>query len=53
MKRPIQRNSDLHGNVPDHDPVALLLVDVLNDFDFPDAADLLKKAPVLARNFLP
>jgi hypothetical protein len=34
MKRPIQRNNDLHGNVPDHHPVALLLVDVLNDFDF-------------------
>jgi nicotinamidase-related amidase len=50
MKRPIQRNNDLHGNVPDHHSVALLLVDVLNDFDFPDAGKLLKKAPKLAKN---
>ena len=50
MRWRIQRNSDLHGNVPDHHPVALLLVDVLNDFDFPDAANLLKKAPKLAQN---
>ena len=50
MKRPVQRNDDLHGNVPDHQPVALLVVDVLNDFDFPDAGELLKKAPTLAKN---
>ena len=50
MRRPIPRHNDLHGNVPDHDAIALLLVDVLNDFDFPDARRLLKKAPALARN---
>lgn len=31
------RNDDLHGNVPDDSPVALLLVDVLNDLDFEEA----------------
>jgi nicotinamidase-related amidase len=36
------KNSDLHGNVPDKCPVALLLVDVINDLDFPDNAELLR-----------
>jgi nicotinamidase-related amidase len=50
MRRPTQRNDDLHGNAPHHYPVALLLVDVLNDLDFPDAEELLNKAPTLAKN---
>jgi hypothetical protein len=25
------KNKDLHGNVPDTSPVALLLIDVIND----------------------
>jgi nicotinamidase-related amidase len=44
------KNEDLHGNVPDCCPVALLLVDVLNDLDFPGNAALLKAAPTLATN---
>ena len=28
-------NEDLHGNVPDTCSAAILLVDVLNDLDFP------------------
>ena len=32
-KMPI-RNQDLHGNVPDRSPVALVLVDVINDLEF-------------------
>jgi nicotinamidase-related amidase len=28
------RNQDLHGNVPDSSPVALVLVDVINDMEF-------------------
>ena len=36
------KNSDLHGNVPDKSAVALLLVDVVNDLDFPDNAELLR-----------
>src|SRR5436190_22850423 len=50
MRRRIQRNNDLHGYVPDDRPVALLVVDVLTDFDFPDARQLLKKVPALAKN---
>jgi isochorismate hydrolase len=49
MRQPIKRN-DLHGNVPDHYPVALLLVDVLNDLDFPGGEKLLTKAPALGKN---
>ena len=50
MRRAIQRNNDLHGNVPDTYPVALLMVDVFNDFDFPDGRELLKKASALSKN---
>jgi len=50
MRRSIRHNRDLHGNVPDKSPVVLVLVDVLNDLDFPDPGDLLKKAPALAKN---
>jgi len=32
----------------DHSPVALFLVDILNDFDFSDAGESLKKASTLA-----
>jgi len=44
------RNEDLHGNVPDTCPAVLLLIDVLNDLDFPDNAELLKAIPALTRN---
>jgi nicotinamidase-related amidase len=45
-----QQNADLHGNVPDHRQVALLLVDVINDLDFPEGKDLLRCAlPVAER----
>ena len=39
-------NHDLHGNVPDKSGVAVLLIDVLNDLEFPDGDRLL--APALA-----
>jgi nicotinamidase-related amidase len=38
------KNADLHGNVPDHSEMALLLIDVINDMDFPEGEDLLKFA---------
>jgi nicotinamidase-related amidase len=42
--------SDLHGNAPDQSPVALLLVDVINDLDFPEGDQLLAGAlPVADR----
>jgi len=35
---------DLHGNAPEHAPVALLLVDVINDLEFPGGEELLASA---------
>ena len=44
------RNPDLHGNAPDKATVALLLVDVINDLEFPGGAELLVQAePMAAR----
>lgn len=36
------RNFDLHGNIRDRSPVALLLLDVINDFAYPGGDRLLK-----------
>jgi nicotinamidase-related amidase len=38
------KNPDLHGNVPDTAPVALLLIDVINDFDFEGGDAFLRHA---------
>jgi nicotinamidase-related amidase len=38
------RNDDLHGSAPDQSAAALLLVDVINPLDFPQADDLLRFA---------
>ena len=43
------RNSDLHGNAPDKSAVALLLIDVINDLEFPGADQLLPFALPMAR----
>ena len=40
---------DLHGNVPDSARTVLLLVDVLNDLDFPQNEFLLSQAPQLGK----
>lgn len=40
---------DLHGNAPDKSPVALLLIDVINDLEFVHGAKLLKQAMPMAR----
>lgn len=40
---------DLHGNAPDKSNVALLLIDVINDFEFEDGAQLFKNALPMAR----
>src|SRR5205085_3053782 len=44
-----QRNRDLHGSAPDKSDTALLIVDVINDLDFPEANQLLRYAPAMAR----
>jgi len=43
------RNSDLHGSAPDKCETALLIVDVINDLDFPEAKQLMRYAPAMAR----
>lgn len=42
-------NEDLHGNVPDKSDVALLLIDVINDLEFPEGERLLEFAIPMAR----
>jgi nicotinamidase-related amidase len=42
------RNQDLHGNVPDTSEVALLLIDVINDLEFEEGAQLLRYALPMA-----
>jgi len=44
------KNKDLHGNVPDACPVALLLIDVINDLEFENNQSLVKEAGRLATN---
>ena len=43
------RNQDLHGNAPDKADVALLLIDVINDLEFPEGEQLLRHACRMAR----
>ncbi len=43
------KNEDLHGNAPDKASVALLLIDVINDFEFPEGDQLLRHALPMAR----
>jgi nicotinamidase-related amidase len=46
------KNVDLHGSAPDKHKFALLLIDVINDFDFPEGDQLLKHARPMARILL-
>jgi nicotinamidase-related amidase len=43
------KNEDLHGNVPDKSPVALLIVDMINDLEFPGGDRLAEQAMPVAR----
>jgi nicotinamidase-related amidase len=43
------KNDDLHGSAPDKSDFALLLIDVINDLDFPEANQLLRYARPMAR----
>jgi nicotinamidase-related amidase len=44
------KNSDLNGNAPDESEIALLLVDVINDFEFEGGEELFRNALPAARN---
>ena len=46
------KNNDLHGSAPDKSEIALLLIDVINDLDFPEANQLLRYAQPMARKIL-
>jgi nicotinamidase-related amidase len=41
---------DLHGSAPDKSRAALLLIDVINDFDFPEGDQLLRLALPAGKN---
>jgi len=43
------KNADLHGNAPDKSNVALLLIDVINDFEFESGDKLFKNALPMAK----
>ena len=43
------KNEDLHGNVPDNSPVALLIVDMINDLEFPGGDRLAEQVMPVAR----
>ena len=43
-------SKDLHGSAPDKSKAALLLIDVINDFDFPEGEELLQLAVPVGKN---
>jgi nicotinamidase-related amidase len=47
-----QPNENLHGNAPDKSNAALLLIDVINDLEFPEGGELLRFALPMARSIL-
>ena len=48
----MSKNEDLHGNAPDKSKVSLLLIDVINDFEFEDGDKLLENAMPMAKNLV-
>jgi nicotinamidase-related amidase len=45
-----EMNENLHGFVPDKSAVALLLIDVINDLEFPEAESMIEDALKMAQN---
>jgi nicotinamidase-related amidase len=43
------KNHDLHGNVPENSPIALIMVDVINDLEFEGGDTLLQNAVPMAK----
>ena len=43
------KRDDLHGNAPDSSPVVLVIIDLINDLEFPNGADFLKPTLALAK----
>jgi len=46
---PPRASTDLHGNAPDPSPVALLIIDAINDLEFDGGARMLARAVRMAR----
>src|SRR5262245_34067517 len=46
------RNEDLHGSAPDRSDVALLLIDVINDLEFPEGDQHLRFALPMAHQIV-
>jgi nicotinamidase-related amidase len=49
MPRSRRKSGDLHGNAPDESRVALLIIDMINAFDFKGAKAMLPRALAAAR----
>lgn len=47
---PVSDNDSLHGNAPDRSNVALLLIDVINDLNFPRNQHLVRRSVALAKS---
>jgi nicotinamidase-related amidase len=47
-----KKNASLHGSAPDKCKTALLLIDVINDLEFPEADQMLGAAVKMAKNLL-
>ena len=47
-----KKNASLHGSAPDKCKTALLLIDVINDLEFPEADEMLEAALKMAENLL-
>ena len=47
-----RKNEDLHGNAPDKADVALLLIDCINDLEFPEGDELSRFALPMARQIV-
>ncbi|AQG79108.1 cysteine hydrolase family protein [Spirosoma montaniterrae] len=45
-----QASDDLHGNAPDSAPVALLIIDMINDLEFPEGPDFLEPTLQIANH---
>lgn len=46
----MEKNADLHGNAPDKSPIVLVLIDVINDLEFPGGEELFATALPAAKN---
>lgn len=48
----MSNNEDLHGNAPDKSKTALILIDVISDFEFVDGEKLFNNALPMARRIV-